>query len=51
MRERIIWTIEGVKFNKKNGKMIIPPDGLALGKNGVYYITPNVAPFDGWYDM
>lgn len=26
MRERIIWTVEGVKFNKKNGKMIIPPD-------------------------
>lgn len=35
------WTCSGkeLKFN------------LTKGKNGVYYITPNVAPFDGWYDM
>lgn len=26
MFDRIIWAIEGVKFNKKNGKMIVPPD-------------------------
>ena len=26
MRERIIWAIGGVKFKKKNGQMIIPPD-------------------------
>ena len=26
MFERLIWTIEGVKFSKKNGKMIISPD-------------------------
>lgn len=51
MPERVIWAIGGVKFAIKNGEMVIPPDGLALGKNGVYYITPNVAPFDGWYDM
>lgn len=26
MRERVIWAIGGVKFKKKNGQMIIPPD-------------------------
>ncbi len=25
-RERVIWAIGGVKFKKKNGQMIIPPD-------------------------
>ena len=24
---------------------------LTKGKNGVYYITPSEAPFEGWYDM
>lgn len=24
---------------------------LTKGKNGVYYITPNVAPFEGWYEL
>lgn len=25
-QERVIWAIGGVKFKKKNGQMIIPPD-------------------------
>lgn len=24
---------------------------ITKGKNGVYYITPNVAPFEGWYEL
>lgn len=32
MPERVIWAIGGVKFTKKNGELVIPPDDLQYKK-------------------
>ena len=32
MTERVIWAIGGVKFTKKNGELVIPPDDLQYMK-------------------
>lgn len=32
MFERVIWAIGGVKFTKKNGELVIPPDDLQYMK-------------------